>query len=1172
MLQPPPRRRLTALAALSLVALAAACTGDPVVGGNVDARADNAPVDDLAPDVAPDVAPDAAPDAAPDVADAPDAPGGCRDNAACAGDPGGPVCDTASGRCVRCVPSADTCPAAQHCDPMTFVCVDGCRSDEGCAAPAGDGGVADVPAGDGGADGGVPARVCDTAANRCVQCRVDDHCPNNTRCVGSVCVPGCSPTRPCAAPATCCDGACVDTTTNVAACGACGAACAVTNGTPACVAGRCSVDRCNAGFGDCDADAANGCETDTAASAMHCGMCGRACTFPNAAGACSAGTCAITRCNDGFGDCDGSPANGCETDLRTTATDCGTCGTACSFANAAATCAAGACAMGACNAGFADCDMNPMNGCETPTATTDNCGACGRSCSFANAAAACTMGACALGACRVGFADCDMNPMNGCEADLQTGAATCGMCGRACSFANATAACTMGACSLDACRAGFADCDMNPANGCESTLATDASNCGACARACAFPNAAATCAAGACVMGACRAGFADCDMNPANGCEVNLATNTAHCGRCGNLCTFAGGSASCAAGACVLTTCATGRGDCDGDRGNGCETDLNTAAASCGVCGNACVTANATPACAGGMCAVASCNAGFADCNMRAGDGCEVSTRTDATNCGACGRACALPNAVPACVTAACAVATCSAGFGDCDDAPANGCEVDLRTAVTSCGVCGRACSFPNAAATCAMGVCAMGACNAGFADCNMNPADGCEVDTRVNPSNCGSCGRACSFPNAAATCASGACAMGACNAGFADCDASPANGCEVDTRTEVTHCGACGRVCSTGRCAAGVCDRGGDGSDGALNVTTATTLTPAATPLVADAAAGATSLRVISTAGISAGNEVLVIGMQGASAGRYEYGRVASVTTNTITLAAGLANPYAGSTERVQVVRVLRYSALTVAAGQTLSVAAWNGTTGGVLPVRVSGAATIAGDLSASARGFRGGAGDSGGRMCGPGAQGESPTGVGGRSTAANGGGGGGGGGGVFCCGGSGQSPGGGGGAYGAGGANGTGASGAGAGGGAYGDATFTRIHPGGGGGGGGGNCDVASGPGGAGGGVILLSATTLAVTGNVVSAGAQGATGGGDEGAGAGGAGGAIYLAGRTATITSGRVSAPGGASNTSGSGTGGAGSVGRIRIDCATLNGAACPGASGAVASPAANVGAY
>ena len=967
-----PRRRLVALCLLGLAWTVSACSlGTSVVGGPPDAASpldagsdvpDATVTNDLAD--ATDLGGDRP--VTPDAPDAPDAPMACRANADCASDPGGAVCDTASGRCVRCVPSADTCPAAQHCDPMTFACIDGCRSDDGCAAPPGaDGGVP----GDGGevdaGDAGVPARVCDVTAHACVQCRTDEHCPGGMLCVGQVCVMGCSAARACPGTATCCDGACVETQTNTGACGACGRACAVTNGSPACAGGRCTVASCTAPFADCNNDPADGCETDTSASGTHCGMCGRACSFANAAGACASGTCAITACNEGFADCDTSPANGCETDTRSAVTACGMCGRACSFANAAATCAAGACALGGCNPGFADCDANA-----------------------------------------------------------------------------------------------------------------------------------------------------------ANGCEVNLGASAVHCGRCGNACSFAGGTAACTAGVCTLTMCAAGLGDCDGNRANGCETDTTGAVSHCGACGTMCVTPNATPACRASGCVIGACAAGFADCNALPTDGCEVSTRTEVANCGACGRACALPNATPACAAGGCVVAACATGFSDCDGADGNGCEVDLRTSTASCGACGRTCSFPNAAAVCT----------------------------------------------------AGACALGACAAGFADCDANPANGCEVDARSSVDHCGACGRVCSTGRCAAGVCDRGGDGSDGTLNVVTATTLAPAATPLVADVAAGGSTLRVISAAGFAAGNEVLVIAMQGADAGRYEFARVSATTSNTLTLAAGLAGAFHGATERVQVVRVLRYDALTVAAAQTLSTTTWNGSTGGVLAVRVSGAATIAGSLVASERGFRGGAGDAGGRMCGAGAQGESPTGVGARSTAANGGGGGGGGGGVFCCGGPGQSPGGGGGGHGAAGDTGTGASGVGAGGGAYGAVTLAKMFPGSGGGGGGGNCDVASGGGGAGGAVLFLAATTLTVTGDVASNGAQGGVGGGYEGAGAGGAGGSVFLAGRTVTVTAGRITASGGASNVSSSGVGGAGAVGRVRIECATLNGVACPAASGAVATPAATVGTY
>src|SRR6185369_11798788 len=93
------------------------------------------------------------------------------------------------------------------------------------------------------------------------------------------------------------------------------------------------------------------------------------------------------------------------------------------------------------------------------------------------------------------------------------------------------------------------------------------------------------------------------------------------------------GVAGCQAGACTIA-CNPGFDDCDGDVSTGCETNVDTAVASCGTCGHACVLANATPVCTAGQCAIASCNTGFADCDMQPGDGCEVSTATDPTHCG----------------------------------------------------------------------------------------------------------------------------------------------------------------------------------------------------------------------------------------------------------------------------------------------------------------------------------------------------------------------------------------------------------------------------------------------------------------------------------------------------------------------------------------------------------
>jgi len=88
-----------------------------------------------------------------------------------------------------------------------------------------------------------------------------------------------------------------------------------------------------------------------------------------------------------------------------------------------------------------------------------------------------------------------------------------------------------------------------------------------------------------------------------------------------------------------------------------------------------------------------------------------------------------------------------TARWGDCDgNARSNGCETSLLT-TASCHACGRACAFANATPACnpnSATQCAIGSCNAGFADCNGLPADGCEVDTRSDSLNCGVCGGFC--------------------------------------------------------------------------------------------------------------------------------------------------------------------------------------------------------------------------------------------------------------------------------------------------------------------------------------------------------------------------------------------------------------------------------------------
>ncbi|MEZ4296246.1 MAG: hypothetical protein R3B70_14840 [Polyangiaceae bacterium] len=79
-------------------------------------------------------------------------------------------------------------------------------------------------------------------------------------------------------------------------------------------------------------------------------------------------------------------------------------------------------------------------------------------------------------------------------------------------------------------------------------------------------------------------------------------------------------------------TCAEGRGDCDGDADNGCETDLSDAD-NCGACGVTC----ANGGCESFTCA---CEAGFGECDGDPTTVCETDLQTDGAHCGACSRDC----------------------------------------------------------------------------------------------------------------------------------------------------------------------------------------------------------------------------------------------------------------------------------------------------------------------------------------------------------------------------------------------------------------------------------------------------------------------------------------------------------------------------------------------------
>jgi hypothetical protein len=80
------------------------------------------------------------------------------------------------------------------------------------------------------------------------------------------------------------------------------------------------------------------------------------------------------------------------------------------------------------------------------------------------------------------------------------------------------------------------------------------------------------------------------------------------------------------------------------------------------------------------------------------------------------------------CTMKYCSPLVCDDGEADCDGVPENGCEANLQTDVMNCGACGYFCGVPRAVAACEAGQCAVGSCDAGYADCNENPVDGCEA------------------------------------------------------------------------------------------------------------------------------------------------------------------------------------------------------------------------------------------------------------------------------------------------------------------------------------------------------------------------------------------------------------------------------------------------------------
>lgn len=204
---------------------------------------------------------------------------------------------------------------------------------------------------------------------------------------GPICLPG----------KKACSGDCVPIDAPATGCAALSCApCDLARASAICVGGACVVAQCAAGFEDCNGDSNDGCEADLKSGVTSCGACGASCSLPHANVSCTAGTCAFEGCEVGFENCDGDESNGCEANVQSDPTRCGSCTTSCTVPfGKSATCEQGKCGVSNCAPPLADCDKDSAGSCETNLSENEaSCGFCGNACAFTNGNAACAQGVC----------------------------------------------------------------------------------------------------------------------------------------------------------------------------------------------------------------------------------------------------------------------------------------------------------------------------------------------------------------------------------------------------------------------------------------------------------------------------------------------------------------------------------------------------------------------------------------------------------------------------------------------------------------------------------------------------------------------------------------------------------------------------------------------------------
>ena len=637
--------------------------------------------------------------------------------------------------------------------------------------------------------------LCERVADHCTTVRDCDRIPNMPPCLQLLCTrrtcnvgykasgapcglngvcdgkgtcnitcPGGGGGAGCASGLTLCSGSCVNLATDPLHCGTCSTQCGTNQ---ACLDSAC-VYKCPISEKMCNGECVDITSDDT-----NCGDCGIVCQSGKR---CISRNCQPV-CTSAQTLCSGSCV-----DVNTDPNNCGTCGNACSPSQA---CSAGVCTL-VCLSPQAPCPTVSPTICADFSSSNTDCGHCGTICPSGSV---CVAGTCTA-LCPSPHVLC-----SGVCLDTSTDPSNCGSCGNVCPSGKA---CVSGSCR-PLCQPPLYACTSGSCN----NLAIDNNNCGACSHICPTGQ---QCVAGQCKV-ICPVGQTNCSGT----CTV-IQNDPINCGVCGTVCPVGASHTQgvCASGVCE-TACTPPYSDCDGNSANGCESNYNNDVTHCGTpCGSACpVYDHTAPTCTSGVCGWFCSPSNWKDCNANYVDGCEVDTLTNAANCGVCGHVCTAPaNAVATCIGGSCGF-TCNVGYADCNGFSSDGCEINKNTDLSNCGSCGNVCpARAHAVTTCTSGVCGF-TCNAGYADCDLNAANGCEMNTNTNTNNCGSCGNACpARANAVTTCASGVCGY-TCNTGYDDCNGLASDGCEINKNTDLSNCGSCSHKCGFEQyCSSGTCQR----------------------------------------------------------------------------------------------------------------------------------------------------------------------------------------------------------------------------------------------------------------------------------------------------------------------------------------------------------------------------